>query len=170
VAYFQRNSGQLPSRAKSTLGLAWGRAVLTERSEYSRMRRGIIYTLGILSVGVLALLVAERFSPMGRTKAYFALQSGWESHWPLDRGRHAPRHLRRVFEPFVPVWMEIETGVHKLLDPEDLVSRWALDHDGKWEEESLAVIKQHLPVGRHIRGCWSPYWNVFAESCTSCGF
>jgi FkbM family methyltransferase len=51
-----------------------------------------------------------------------------------------------VFEPFVPVRMEVEPGVNMLLDPEDHVSSEILN-TGQWEAESWAITKQHLPVG-----------------------
>ena len=56
------------------------------------------------------------------------------------------RSVQPVFEPLVPVRMEVEPGVNILLDPEDHVSRWILVR-GQWEAESWAIIKQHLPVG-----------------------
>jgi len=110
------------------------------------MRKRAIYALVMLGAAVLALWAAVRSSPVGRTKAYFALERGWRVHWPLDRGKLLPRRVRPVFQPLVPVWMEVEPGVNMLLDPEDYISRYILS-TGQWEAESWAICKQHLPVG-----------------------
>lgn len=109
------------------------------------MRKKAIYAF--LLIVVVALGGAVRTSPAGRTKAYFALERGWEAHWPLKRGRVLPlRVVRPLFEPFVPVRVEVEPGVNMLLDPEDLVPRTILV-TGQWEPESWAVVKEHLPIG-----------------------
>jgi FkbM family methyltransferase len=100
----------------------------------------------MLGAAVVALCGAARFSPVGRTKAYFALQRGWVAHWPLNQGKWLPLRVRPVFEPFVPVRMEVESGVSMLLDPEDDVSSVILN-TGQWEAESWAITKLHLPVG-----------------------
>ena len=110
------------------------------------MRKRAIYALVMLGAAVIALWGAARSSPVGRTKAYFALQRGWAAHWPLNQGKAFPVRVRPVFEPFVPVRMEVEPGVNMLLDPEDLVSREILD-TGQWEAESWTITKVHLPVG-----------------------
>jgi FkbM family methyltransferase len=111
-----------------------------------RMRKRALYALVMLGAAVLALWGAVRSSPVGRTKAYFALQRGWVAHWPLNRGKWLPLRVRPLFEPFVPVRMEVDPGVDMLLDPEDYVSSVILD-TGQWEAESWAIAKQHLPVG-----------------------
>ena len=81
-----------------------------------------------------------------RTRSYFAFERTWSSHWPLTRGKLAPKRIRSLFEPFVPVRIQLEPGVNMLLDPYDLVSRIILE-TGQWEADSWEAIKQHLPAG-----------------------
>jgi FkbM family methyltransferase len=109
-------------------------------------RKRLLYALVLLGAAVIALWGAARCSPVGRTRAYFALQRGWLAHWPLPRGKWLPARVRPAFEPLVPVRMEVEPGVNMLLDPEDLISNEILN-TGQWEADSWAIIKEHLPVG-----------------------
>jgi FkbM family methyltransferase len=84
-------------------------------------------------------------SDVSRTQMYYALHRRWYARWPFDRGRHLPSALRRVFKPFVPVWVQLEPGIRMLLDPEDLVSRVILQ-TGNWET-AAAAIRHHLTPG-----------------------
>ena len=54
--------------------------------------------------------------------------------------------MRPLFEPLVPHWVKVEPGVVMLLDPGDCVSSEIL-RTGRWEPDSWAAIRQHLPVG-----------------------
>ena len=60
--------------------------------------------------------------------------------------REGPKALWPVFEPFVPVWAQIEPGVTMWLDPYDFVSRVILG-TGEWEPQTRHVMEPHVPVG-----------------------
>ena len=91
-------------------------------------------------------MVAVRSSPAGRTKVWFGVERYWLSHWPLSKGRGVPKRLERIFEPFQPVWVEVEPQIRMFLDPEDLVSREIMS-TGEWEADSWAAMVKHLPPG-----------------------
>jgi FkbM family methyltransferase len=105
-----------------------------------------IYALAVIGAAALAFGAVVKSSPPMRTKVYFASQRGWVTHWSLNQSKWFRGHVQPVFEPFVPVRVEVEPGVSMLLDPDDLVSRTILE-TGQWEADSWAMIKQHLPVG-----------------------
>jgi len=108
--------------------------------------RRVSYALALVVVIFLALWVAGRFSPTGRTKEYFAIQRAWKAHWPFDRGRYLPARVETVFNPLVPVRVQLEPGVNMLLDPDDSVSRTLLE-TGQWEPETWGIVKKYLPAG-----------------------
>jgi len=112
----------------------------------TRPSRRVIYVLAAVLVAVFVLWLAGRFSPAGRTKAYFALQRSWNAHWPFERGQHLVSRAEPLFAPLVPVRLELEPGVSMLLDPDDFISRTVLD-TGYWKPETWSAIAQHLPAG-----------------------
>ena len=109
--------------------------------------------------GVLALMAgagAMLAGPATRTKAFFAMQRAWAAHWPLEHGILLPAVLEPPFEPFVPVWVQVEPHIKMLLDPNDLLSRRILE-TGVWEPDSWRAMREHLhpgdtfvDVGAHI--------------------
>jgi FkbM family methyltransferase len=110
------------------------------------MKKGAIVALVVLGVPALALWGVAKSSPPVRTELYFAMQRGWVTHWSLNQSTWIRGHVQPLFEPFVPVRVNVEPGVSMLLDPEDLVSRTILE-TGQWEPDSWATIKQQLPIG-----------------------
>ncbi len=85
-------------------------------------------------------------SPAVRTKSYFALQRVWTDRWPLLEGKALPIRLEPFFRPFVPVWVQVESNLRMLLDPNDFVSRKILE-TGVWEDRSWWAVAQHLQSG-----------------------
>jgi FkbM family methyltransferase len=85
-------------------------------------------------------------SPSLRTKGYFLFFRTWYSHCPFGRAKFWPEALWPVFEPYVPVWVQIEPGVTMWLDPYDFVSRVILA-TGEWEPQTWHALQPHVPVG-----------------------
>jgi FkbM family methyltransferase len=99
--------------------------------------------------GILALtagVTAKIAGPAARTQAFYGLERNWSAHWPLEIGKSLPERLARHFEPFVPVWLQVEPHVTMLLDPYDKVSGVILQ-TGTWEPESWRAIAEHLHAG-----------------------
>jgi len=80
------------------------------------------------------------------TQTYSAVVRAWYARWPLRRGKRLPVRARPLFKPSVPDWIEVEPGIVMMLDPEDYISIEILE-TGRWEPQSWAAIRQHLPVG-----------------------
>ena len=97
----------------------------------------------ILLVLGLATAIA---GPAARTQTYYALQREWYRYWPLQHGAALPRLIQPTFEPFTPVWVQVEPNIKMLLDPQDYVSRQILE-TGQWERDSWHVVEQHLQRG-----------------------
>jgi FkbM family methyltransferase len=119
-----------------------------------RTRLLILLLPGALGLAVGA--VSALAGPAGRTSAFFAIERGWAAHWPLESSKFAPAALAHRFEPFVPVWLNVEPHVKMRLDPYDDVSSTILS-TGTWEPESWREIREHLhsgdtfvDVGAHI--------------------
>src|ERR1700756_252839 len=95
-----------------------------------------------LTAGVTSSLAG----PTARTQAYFALQRQWLAHWPLERGVLLPRVIQPLFQPFTPVWVQVEPGIKMFLDPEDYLSDRILE-TGAWEPVTWAAMREHLGQG-----------------------
>ena len=102
---------------------------------------GLLVVAGIFEAGDYVL-----GQPTRRTKAYFRFYRAWYAYCPLEAGKDWPHGLARFFEPFVPVWEEIEPGVHMWLDPYDMVSGVML-MSGQWEAKTWQALQPHVPVG-----------------------
>ena len=96
----------------------------------------------ILGVGSATVIA----TPEWRTAFYFALHRHWDADWPFAGGRSLYTQLSPVFEPFVPVRVQVEPGVNMLLDPGDSVSRAILE-TGTWEPDTWQAIAEHLQPG-----------------------
>ena len=107
-----------------------------------RVRVRFLVVIGLLAAGVILL----RMSPSLRTKGYFGFLQMWHSHFPFPGGKLWPDRLSPIFEPFVPVWMQVEPGVTMWLDPYDYVSGSIL-WSGEWEPKTWQAVAQHIPVG-----------------------
>jgi FkbM family methyltransferase len=95
-----------------------------------------------LAIGATKLIAG----PAARTQGYFALQRQWAAHWPLQNGKMLPRAIRPIFQPFTPVWVQLEPKIKMQLDPNDYVSREILE-TGVWEAGSWAAVREHLESG-----------------------
>jgi FkbM family methyltransferase len=94
--------------------------------------------------------------PNLRTKTYFYCYRAWYRHCPVKSAKDWPVVFDKLFEPFVPVWAEIEPGVTMWLDPEDLVSNFILTF-GQWEPKTWQALKPYvreggtfIDIGAHI--------------------
>jgi FkbM family methyltransferase len=105
------------------------------------VRLGFLVLMGLVAAG--SIFMAR---PSLRTKGYFVFFRTWYSHWPFAAGKLWPNALARHFEPFVPVWVQIEPGVTMWLDPYDLVSGGILA-SGQWEPKTWHALEQHTPAG-----------------------
>lgn len=94
-------------------------------------------------VGAASIVMTR---PALRTKAYFIFFRTWYAHYPWATGRFFPNTLARLFEPFVPVWVQIKPGVTMKLDPYDLVSASILV-SGEWEPQTWHALQAHVPTG-----------------------
>lgn len=111
------------------------------------MRKRFFLPIAAVATVILLGAVGVVAGPAGRTRGYFAFKRQWTAHWPLPRGRRLlPVMLEPVFQPFVPIRVQVERGVNLLLDPQDWVSRVILD-TGVWEPDNWAAIRQHLASG-----------------------
>ena len=108
-------------------------------------RKGVrvrfLVLLGLVAAGSIFMV-----RPSLRTKGYFLFFRTWYSHCPFAAGKLWPKALWPVFEPFVPVWVQIEPGVTMWLDPYDFVSRVILG-TGEWEPQTWHAMEPHVPVG-----------------------
>ncbi len=102
---------------------------------------GLFLFLGLIVAGRVFMARPER-----RTRTYFTLYRAWYRHCPFEKARLWPNVLARFFEPFVPIWVQVEPGVTVLLDPYDLVSGSILASGG-WEPKTWQSLKPHVPVG-----------------------
>ena len=135
------------------------KAILRKRSRNSEMECMRVRLLLPLLPGVLGLgigVVGAIAGPAQRTATLFAIERGWAAHWPLQYGKSAPDALSRLFQPLVPVWLDVEPHVRMRLDPYDLIPNTILS-TGTWEPESWRAIREHLhpgdtfvDVGAHI--------------------
>jgi FkbM family methyltransferase len=97
--------------------------------------------IALLAAGSLFMM-----RPSLRTKGYFLFFRVWYAHCPFAAGKLWPNHWARFFEPFVPVWAQIEPGVTMWLDPYDLVSGSILA-SGEWEPKTWQALQPHVPAG-----------------------
>ena len=97
-------------------------------------------------LGITAGVTANVAGPAARTQTFFALEREWNAHWPFEIGKPLPKLWERRFEPFVPVWRQVDPHVTMLLDPYDLVPRTILE-TGSWERDSWRALANHLHAG-----------------------
>ena len=97
-------------------------------------------------LGITAGVTAKVAGPAARTQTFFALEREWNAHWPFEIGKSLPSRWERHFEPFVPVWRQVDPHVTMLLDPYDLVPRVILQ-TGSWEPDSWRAVADHLHTG-----------------------
>jgi FkbM family methyltransferase len=100
----------------------------------------------LVLIGLLAAGITFMLSPSLRTRGFFVFFRAWHAHWSLAAGEQFPDRLAPLFEPFVPVWVQVEPGVTMLLDPNDSVSSTILAC-GEWEPKTWHALEQHLPPG-----------------------
>lgn len=129
-----------------------------------RIRRGKKWV--VVMAGTLAVILASSvywFSiPSGsRAKWYLTASRGWANRWPrVIPGAGIPYRLIPALTGLGvlpgPVLVEVEPGLHMILDPSDLVAQNILV-DGAWEPQSTAILTEHIPnggvfvdVGAHI--------------------
>lgn len=102
-----------------------------------------------LLFGVLAILFTMTMrvtGPAARTQVYFGIRRQWAAHWPLEEGKRLPVLLSPWFQPFTPVWMQVEPHIRMQLDPYDVVSQTILETGG-WELPSWRALEKHLQPG-----------------------
>ena len=119
-------------------------------------RKGVrirfLVVIGLLATGSIFFMGR----PSLRTKGYFLFLRTWHSYCPFAGSKLWPDRLSPVFEPFVPVWFQVEPGVTMSLDPYDYASSsilWSCE----WEPKTWHALEQDLPgggtfvdVGAHI--------------------
>ena len=110
------------------------------------MKRKWIRVRFLLLIGLIAAGTILMVSPSLRTRGFFVFFRAWHSHWPFAAGEQFPERLAPVFEPFVPVWVQVEPGVTMLLDPYDSISGYILAF-GEWEPMTWHELEQHVPAG-----------------------
>ena len=103
--------------------------------------RFIVVLLVLFTVGAIFML-----RPTLRTRGYFTFVKVYRTHYHFVQGRDIPARLSPIFEPFVPIWFQVEPGITMWLDPDDLVSN-AILWDGRWEPGTWNALAQHLPPG-----------------------
>jgi FkbM family methyltransferase len=109
----------------------------------------------LFAVGAIALVLGSALivsSRAGRTRSYFAAYRASYAHAPASiRPFFALADFILIpavepFDPFEPVWMQVESGMKMQLNPYDLVSRRILE-TGEWEAESVQAVAGHLSPG-----------------------
>jgi FkbM family methyltransferase len=111
------------------------------------VRVRILALMGLLAAG--SIFMAGHYvmvRPSLRTDGYFVFFRAWHSHCPFAAGELWPNALARFFEPFVPIWVQIEPGVTMWLDPYDLVGGSILA-SGEWEPKTWHALQQHVSAG-----------------------
>ena len=110
------------------------------------MKRKGIRTLFLVLLGLVVAGSIIRMRPALRTKVFFVFYRTWYAHYPFAAGKVLPNSLAWLFEPFVPIWVQVEPGVTLWLNPYDLVSGSILA-SGAWEPRTWHALAPHIPSG-----------------------